>query len=71
MRKEDVVESLFSVMTANGLCYSSLRFYTVMSISVICIRFFYLFLSLSERAKITDSFGLNGCYASHARFRLS
>ena len=27
MRKEDVVESLFSVITANGLCYSSVFSY--------------------------------------------
>ena len=59
MRKEDVVGSLFCVITANGLCYSSVVSNTVMSISVICIRF-HLFLSLSEKAKITDSFGLNG-----------
>ena len=48
MRKEDVVGSLFSVITANGLCYISVFSNTVM------------FLSLTEKAKITDSFGLNG-----------
>ena len=43
MRKEDVVVSLFSVITANGLCYSSVFSNTVMSISVICIRFLFFF----------------------------
>ena len=43
MRKEDVVGSLFSVITANGLCYSSVFSNTVMSISVICIRFSFVF----------------------------
>ena len=43
MRKEDVVGSLFSVITANGLCYSSVFNDTVMSISVICIRFSFVF----------------------------
>ena len=32
--------SLFSVITANGLCYSS--DFTVMSISVICIGFLFV-----------------------------
>ena len=43
MRKEDVVVSLFSVITANSLCYSSVFSNTVMSISVICIGFSFVF----------------------------
>ena len=43
MRNVDVVVSFFSVMTANGLCYSSVFSNTVMSVSVICIRFSFVF----------------------------
>ena len=43
MRKENVVGSLFSVIATNGLCYSSVFSNTVMSISVICIRFSFVF----------------------------
>ena len=41
--EEDVVGSLFSVITANGLCYSGVFSNTVMSRSVICIRFSFVF----------------------------
>ena len=59
MRKEDVVVTLFSAMTANGLCYDSVFTYCDVN-KCDLYRVFFLILSLSEKAKITDSFGLNG-----------
>ena len=47
------------VITANGLCYSGVFSNTVMSRSVICIRFSFVF-KFKKKKKITDSFGLNG-----------
>ena len=51
MRKEDVVVTVCVIVLFLHCDVNKCDLYKVV---------FYLFLSLSERAKITDSFGLNG-----------